>query len=147
MITLSPRRVLLIVGVPLLMLVFGLAFLLGSGGAPVGPVASPSLLPSPSPVPTKVARADDDQGIARFKQLYPIGEKLPYANNFWRITIAGAPKDGKLPLRVAIRVKPGQDAAALTARQKPFVEKWVAGTGQPAGTYTLLYVTERPELY
>lgn len=114
------------------------------GGSQQDPVAVPEILPSASASPTVVSEDSHDaygeqSRIIKREELssQPLISRLPYDTRFWSLVYDGT-ENGKYKVTALVYYVPGvNDPDKAVAKQRPFIEKYVAGSKQPAGTYTL----------
>jgi hypothetical protein len=138
------KRVLIVGGVVLLVIIAALSLLFGGGR----PVSGPTLLETASPTPSFSPTVKDprtppdesvDDGLEAFTGKFPIADQLPHYTPYWGLQIDGEIKDGKIPLRATIYYKPGADVPAVTESQKPYIEAFIKSVNQPDGTYQITY--------
>lgn len=118
-----------------------------SGDRP-DPVQSvpPSVVPSTSPSPLEATVYEENIEDAEEKN--PVVAQVPKQTPYWRAELLGSGRqDGKIVIDVTVYVKPGQDKQRAIERQRPYVERWLKGIGQRAGTYVLKIGTEAPHVY
>lgn len=145
------RRVLVLGGAVLIVIIAALSLLFSGNGRPVsGPAQSETASPTPSFSPTlKDPQTPPDEsvddGLEAFTSQFPIADQLPHYTPYWGLQIDGEIKDGKIPLRATIYYKPGADVPAVTESQKPYIEAFIKSVDQPDGTYQITYGTKLVE--
>lgn len=144
----SPRQILIIGSVTLILITGVVGMLLGGKQEPVSTVARPTETPTAPPTISLTPGAKDEGGpVVDFSLSYPAIQRLPYGTPYWRVEIRGEVVNGKLPIDGYAFVTPGGDESAAMAKQRPFIEQWLTSIGQQPGTYELQMFTEPPHTY
>lgn len=109
--------------------------------------------PSPSSSPTiSVAAASGAaavvENIAEAEANNPVLRYVPKSTPFWMVEYLGGDSvDSKIPLTVTVFILPDRNPEDVISSQYPRIEAWLAEIGQPAGTYTLQFKTDRIDSY
>lgn len=141
------RKKLIIGGlVSLVILLAGSVVLLlnGSNEMPRPVVNDP--LPSATPESEEVAHREVSGEARAAKKTEikrnPLLQRLPHDTPFWTLEYQGV-ADGRYQVAAVVYYSPGQNPEAKIAQQRPFIERFITGTGQPAGTYQVRYSSKR----
>jgi len=109
--------------------------------------------PSPSSSPTISAAAAGGaaavvENIEEAQAKNPVLRYVPKSTAYWMVEYLGKDSvDGKIPLTVTVFVLPGRNPEDVVSAQYPRIEAWLTEVGQPAGTYTLQFKTDRIDSY
>lgn len=114
------------------------------GGKSGQPVTAPEIIPSASASPIVEAGHSHDQfgkeaQVGKQQELgaQPLIKRLPYDTRYWSLVYDGV-EQGKYKITGNVYYTPGvEDPAPIIAKQRPFIERYVRGSGQPADSYTL----------
>ena len=107
-----------------------------------GPSKKPSPAVSPDPISSSptigpVNHEETDTG-ANEATANPIVRILPHNTAFWSLDFDGS-VGNQYRLLAIVYVPVGSDPAVVIAQQKPYIEKFVRDSGQPDGTYQIIY--------
>ena len=72
----------------------------------------------------------------------PILKALPYDNSYWSLEFGGQ-ENGKYIIIARVLVGSTATAETVIAQQRPFVEQFLAATGQPSDSYSVRYAPEK----
>jgi hypothetical protein len=103
--------------------------------------ATPTVEPSgtPEPSPTSSQPLSEDPEYQAVLKANPILAQLPHNTRYWALRQFDGQSEGAYRLIATIYYEPGQNADQKIAQQRPYVEAFIRGTGQPEGSYVVEY--------
>lgn len=112
------------------------------------PSSSPSVSPTASPAGNAVEIDGEDIKSFGSKQQEvsdnPLLQKIPTANVHWALTFDGI-QEKKYLVKATVFYGPKEKPQSKIDQQRPFIERFITDTGQPAGTYTVEYLSRLVE--